>query len=91
MYTIQVDSECTHSLPGVFPVFVPDLWRLKEGGKFPFNVYSSHVDTFLFVLCVCACVYMYVQSNLDYPNPFGQLQKSQCSDKQKVQIAEMHG
>ena len=29
-----------------------------------------------------------LQSILDYPNPFGQLQKSKRSDKQKVRIIE---
>ena len=31
----------------------------------------------------------HVQSNLDYPNPFGQLEKSWGSDKQKVWITEI--
>lgn len=43
----------------------------------------------LLLLCIFGATHnIILQSNLNYPNPFDQLQNSQCLDKQKVWIIE---
>ena len=52
------------------------------------NVICSSIVSHWCVLQVFMLL-KYLQSNLNYPNPFGQLKKSKGSDKQKVRITEI--
>ena len=49
--------------------------------KFENFTACKHTIVFRNILCLTTEKMFLPPLNLDYPNPFGQLQKSQCSDK----------